>query len=306
MIFAYKKRSVSILLLTGGVFLNFRTDLTLERAELASEKGKGIKKEFKHNDFSNTTIIDILNEETALKLGKAVGRYITIEIPELQFLSSDLPKIVETVKDSLDLLLPEKNGLVLVAGVGNSDITADALGPFVASKILSTRHLSEELQKSIGFTEPLRPVSAISTGVLGQTGLESSEYIKCIVNEIKPCCVITIDALASRSVKRLGTTIQMSDTGIAPGSGINNKRKRIDEEFLGVPVIAIGIPTVVDALTLAESIYGEKIEPETSIEMIVTPKDIDMLIKNSSSLLATAINLSLQKSLTQDELTALL
>lgn len=286
--------------------MNFRTDLTLERAELASEQGKGIKKEFKHNDLSNTTIIDILNEETALKLGKAVGRYITIEIPELQFLSSDLPKIVETVKDSLDLLLPEKNGLVLVAGVGNSDITADALGPFVASKILSTRHLSEELQKSIGFTEPLRPVSAISTGVLGQTGLESSEYIKCIVNEIKPCCVITIDALASRSVKRLGTTIQMSDTGIAPGSGINNKRKRIDEEFLGVPVIAIGIPTVVDALTLAESIYGEKIEPETSIEMIVTPKDIDMLIKNSSSLLATAINLSLQKSLTQDELTALL
>ncbi len=295
-----------MILLTGGVFLNFRTDLTLERAELASEKGKGIKKEFKHNDFSNTTIIDILNEETAEKLGKAVGRYITIEIPELTFLSSDLPKIVETVKESLDLLLPHKNGLVLVAGVGNSDITADALGPFVASKILSTRHLSEDLQRSIGFSEPLRPVSAISTGVLGQTGLESSEYIKCIVKEINPCCVITIDALASRSVKRLGTTIQMSDTGIAPGSGINNKRKRIDEEFLGVPVIAIGVPTVVDALTLAESIYGKADEPQTVVDMIVTPKDIDLIIKNSSSLLATAINLSLQKSLNQDELTALL
>ena len=127
--------------------MNFRTDLTLERAELASEQGKGIKKEFKHNDLSNTTIIDILNEETASKLGKAVGRYITIEIPELQFLSSDLPKIVETVKDSLDLLLPEKNGLVLVAGVGNSDITADALGPFVASKILS--ELPSKLQVSV-------------------------------------------------------------------------------------------------------------------------------------------------------------
>ena len=135
------------------------------------------------------------DEETAEKLGKAVGRYITIEIPELTFLSSDLPKIVETVKESLDLLLPQQNGLVLVAGVGNSDITADALGPFVASKILSTRHLSEELQRSIGFKELLRPVSAISTGVLGQTGLESSEYIKCIVNEINPCCVITVDAL---------------------------------------------------------------------------------------------------------------
>ena len=286
--------------------MNFRTDLTLERTELAKESGKGIKKEFRHNDFSNTTIIDILNEKTAEKLGKAVGKYITIEIPELTYLSSDLPNIVETVKESLDLLLPHKNGLVLVAGVGNSDITADALGPFVASKIFSTRHLSGELQRNIGFTEPLRPVSAISTGVLGQTGLESSEYIKCIVSEIKPCCVITIDALASRSVKRLGNTIQMSNTGIAPGSGINNKRKRIDEEFLGVPVIAIGVPTVVDAVVLAESVFGKTAEKETDVDMIVTPKDIDVLIKNSADLIATSINLSLQKSLSYDELKSLL
>ena len=286
--------------------MNFRTDLTLERTELAKESVKGIKKEFRHNDFSNTTIIDILNDETAEKLGKAVGKYITIEIPELTYLSSDFKKIVDTVKESLDLLLPEGNGLVLVAGVGNSDITADALGPFVASKIFSTRHLSGELQKNIGFTEPLRPVSSISTGVLGQTGLESSEYIKCIANEIKPCCVITIDALASRSVKRLGNTIQMSDTGIAPGSGINNKRKRIDEGFLGVPVIAIGVPTVVDAVTLAESVFGKITEKETDIDMIVTPKDIDVLIKNSADLIATAINLSLQKSLNYDDLKSLL
>ena len=286
--------------------MNYRTDLTLERAELASEKGNGIKKEFKHTDYTNTTIIDILNEETAEKLGKAVGRYITIEIPDLNILSSEFDELSETVKESLDLLLPEKDGLVLVAGVGNSDITADALGPFVASGIFSTRHLSEELQKNIGFSEPLRPVSSISTGVLGQTGLESSEYIKSIANEIKPCCVITIDALASRSVKRLGTTIQMSDTGIAPGSGIGNKRKRIDKDFLGVPVIAIGVPTVVDTLTLAESICGEKVEKETAIDMIVTPKDIDVLIKNASNLIATAINLSLQKSLSYSDLKSLL
>lgn len=287
--------------------MNFRTDLTLERTELAKESGKGIKKEFRHNDFSNTTIIDVLNEETAEKLGKAVGKYITIEIPELTYLSSELPKITEIVKESLDLLLPqEENDLVLVAGVGNSDITADALGPFVASKIFSTRHLSGELQKNIGFTEPLRPVSAISTGVLGQTGLESSEYIKCIVNEIKPCCVITIDALASRSVKRLGNTIQMSDTGIAPGSGINNKRKRIDAEFLGVPVIAIGVPTVVDAVTLAESVFGKTAEKESGVDMIVTPKDIDVLIRNSADLIAASINLSLQKALNYDELKSLL
>ncbi len=286
--------------------MNFRTDLTLERTELAKESGKGIKKEFRHNDFSNTTIIDVLNKETAEKLGKAVGKYITIEIPELTYLSSEMKKIVDTVSEALDLLLPQGNGLVLVAGVGNSDITADALGPFVASKIFSTRHLSGELQKSIGLKEPLRPVSAISTGVLGQTGLESSEYIKCIVNEIKPCCVITIDALASRSVKRLGNTIQMSDTGIAPGSGINNKRKRIDEEFLGVPVIAIGVPTVVDAVTLAESVFGKASEKDGDIEMIVTPKDIDVLIKNSADLISASINLSLQRSLNYDELKSLL
>lgn len=286
--------------------MNFRTDLTLERAELTSEKGKGIKKEFRHNDFSTTTVIDILNEETAQKLGKAVGRYITIEIPELSFLSADTEKIVETIKESINLLLPQEEGLVLVVGVGNSDITADALGPFVASKIFSTRHLTESLQKSIGFKEPLRPVAAISTGVLGQTGLESSEYTKCVAEEIKPCCVITIDALASRSIKRLGTTIQMSNTGIAPGSGINNKRKRIDEDFLGVPVIAIGVPTVVDALTLAESLTGKSLEGETEAEMIVTPKDIDSLIKNAAGLISSAVNLSLQKTLCYDDLKMLL
>lgn len=287
--------------------MNFRTDLTLERAELASEKGSGIKKEFKHNDFSTTTVIDVLDEQTAQRLGKAVGKYITVEIPELTYLSVDSQKIINTVKESLDMLLPQNaNGTVLVAGVGNSDITADALGPFVASEIFSTRHLSEELQKSIGFKEKLRPVCAISTGVLGQTGLESSEYIKCIAEKIKPCCVITIDALASRSIKRLGTTIQMSNTGIAPGSGINNKRKRIDEFFLGVPVIAIGVPTVVDAVTLAENLSGENIEAAPEADLIVTPKDIDVLIKNAATLISSAVNLSLQKSLNYEELKALL
>ena len=286
--------------------MNFRTDLTLERAELAKENGKGIKKSFKHTDYSNTTIIDILDEETAEKLGKAVGRYITIEIPELNNLSGDFQEVSKTVKESLDLLLPKGDGLVLVAGVGNSDITADALGPFVASEIFSTRHLTEEIQRKIGFDEMLRPVSAISTGVLGQTGIESSEYIKCVANEINPACVITVDALASRSVKRLGTTIQMSDTGIAPGSGIGNKRKRIDENYIGVPVIAIGVPTVVDALTLAESICNHKLENEPETDMIVTPKDIDILIKNASELIATSINLSLQKTLNYHDLKMLL
>lgn len=293
----------------GVDFLDFRTDLTLERNELLKESINGIKKEVKENDYCKTTIIDIFTEEAAKKLGKAVGRYITIEIPNMNTVTSDLKGLLESIVESLLLLLPNENGSVLVAGVGNSDITADALGPFVASKIFVTRHLSRELQKEIGFSEPLRVVSSISTGVLGQTGLESSEYIKCIANELLPSAVITIDALATRNINRLGTTIQMSNTGIAPGSGINNKRKRIDEDFLGVPVIAIGVPTVVDAVSLIESALNvdeQDVEIKNDIDMIVTPKDIDLLIKNSVDLISTAINLSLQKTLTFEELKCLL
>ena len=287
--------------------MNFRTDLTLERTELIKGELTGVKKETTKNKYTVTTIIDILNEEAAEKLGKGIGRYITIDIPELGNLSDEHEGIVTDVSDALGKLLPDSEGLVLVAGVGNADITADALGPFVATRIFSTRHLSEELQKSIGFTEVLRPVAAISTGVLGQTGLESSEYIKCISGEIKPVCVITVDALASRSVERLGTTIQMSDTGIAPGSGIGNKRKRIDEEFLGVPVIAVGVPTVVDALALVRSLCkDENLSLKEEPNLIVTPKDIDMLIENSVNVISEAINLTLQKSLGYADLKSLL
>lgn len=197
--------------------MNFRTDLALERAEMVKADTKGVKKSERSTSKTKTTIIEITDSDGEKALGKPIGKYITVEMPpfssEVDTEDERLFELVNCVKE----LLP-KSGAVLVAGVGNADITADALGPFCASSVFSTRHISEELQKELGFSETLRAVSAVSTGVLGQTGLESSEYIKLISDGIKPSAVITVDALAARRVSRLGSTVQLSNTGISPGS----------------------------------------------------------------------------------------
>ena len=288
--------------------MKFRTDLALERHEMLKTELKGVKSTRRENDESITTIIEITDDDSAKKLGKAKGKYITLEMNSFsdEPVVSDgrLKALIESVKE----LLPKGEGVVLVAGVGNERITSDALGPMTASNIFATRHINDELRKSAGFNEKLRPVAAVSTGVLGKTGIESSEYIKSICESVKPECVITIDALAAGSIRRLGTTVQMSDTGIAPGSGIGNNRKRIDKAFIGVPVIAIGIPTVVDALSLASEISGineNDVESTEIVEkngLIVAPKDIDLLIKNASYLLALAINCALQPTLSVEDL----
>jgi spore protease len=292
--------------------LDFRTDLALERHEMLKTELKGVKSTRRENDESITTIIEITDDISAKKLGKAKGKYITLEMNSF----SDEPAIsdgrLKALIESIKELLPKGDGVVLVAGVGNESITSDALGPMTASNIFATRHINDELRKCAGFTEKLRPVAAVSTGVLGKTGIESSEYIKSICESVNPECVITIDALAAGSVKRLGTTVQMSDTGIAPGSGIGNNRKRIDEEYIGVPVIAIGIPTVVDALSLASELSGINENEIKSSEiirengLIVAPKDIDLLIKNASYLLALAINCALQPTLSVQDLYSLM
>lgn len=292
--------------------MKFRTDLALERHEMLNTKLNGVKSTKRENDEAITTIIEINDEASAKKLGKAKGKYITLEMNSF----SDEPAVsdgrLKALVESIKELLPKGDGVVLVAGVGNESITSDALGPMTASNIFATRHISDELRKHAGFSEKLRPVAAVSTGVLGKTGIESSEYIKSICESVKPQCVITVDALAAGSVKRLGTTVQMSDTGIAPGSGIGNNRKRIDEEYIGVPVIAIGIPTVVDALSLASELSGLNENEISTTEivqkngLIVAPKDIDLLIKNASYLLALAINCALQPTLSAQELYSLM
>ncbi len=287
--------------------MNFRTDLALERQEMIKTKLPGVKVTQSENNECKKTFIEITDEESAKKLGKGVGKYITLEMNRFSDDSAASRERINAIKESLAELLPQE-GSVLVAGVGNNDMTSDALGPKTASQIFATRHIGADLQKNAGISANLRSVSAVSTGVLGQTGLESGEFIRCICNEIKPSCVITIDALAAGSIKRLGKTIQMSDTGIAPGSGIGNARVRIDEALLGVPVIAIGIPTVVDAVSLSCELSGVSPEDisqealEDSDGLVVAPKDIDLLVKNASFLLALSVNSALQTELSVEEL----
>ena len=293
--------------------MNFRTDLALERAEDLNENVRGIKKYERKGENTKTTVIEVTSENAAKAIGKPCGKYITVETKpfseESDVFDGRLSELVLCLRD----LLPEKNGLVLVAGVGNPDITSDALGPFFSSKIFSTRHISDELKKAVGFSKDLRAVAAVSTGVLGQTGLESSEYIKYIADGIKPDCIITVDALAARSLSRLGCTVQLSNTGIAPGSGVGNSRKRIDEEYIGVPVIAIGVPTVVGASVLAGELLGDEnggrlksVLSKRGADMTVTPKDIDLLIKNAAYLLALSVNCALQPTLSPEEIAGLM
>ena len=292
--------------------MDFRTDLALERKEMVNEDIDGVEISNFENDECKTTIIEIKTEEAAKRLGKGVGKYITLEMNNFSNEAAVSDGRLKALTESIKALLPKGEGTVLVAGVGNGDITSDALGPDTASLIFATRHIDKEIQKVAGFSEDLRPVAVVSAGVLGKTGIESGEYIKSICDAVKPECVITIDALAAGRVERLGTTVQMSDTGIAPGSGIGNTRARIDEEFIGVPVIAIGVPTVVDAIALSAELSGvsrEKLDKSKLLNgerMIVAPKDIDLLVKNASYLLALSINCALQPTLSAQEMYTLM
>lgn len=292
--------------------MDFRTDLALERKEMLNAHIEGVEVTEYENDECKTTLIKILTPQAAERLGKGVGKFITVETDAFSDVAAVSDGRLSALIKSIKALLPKSDGTVLVAGVGNADMTSDSLGPQTASKIFATRHIGDELHKHAGFDKPLRSVAAVSSGVLGQTGIETGEYLKSICEAVKPCCVITVDALAAGSVSRLGTTVQMSDTGIAPGSGIGNTRGRIDEKYLGVPVIAIGVPTVVDALCLATELTGVehgKFSKENRGKgegLVVAPKDIDLLVKNASYLLAMAINCALQPSLTPQEMYALM
>lgn len=292
--------------------MDFRTDLALERKEMLNAHIEGVEVTEYENDECKTTLIKILTPQAAERLGKGVGKFITVETDAFSDVAAVSDGRLSALIKSIKALLPKSDGTVLVAGVGNADMTSDSLGPQTASKIFATRHIGDELHKHAGFDKPLRSVAAVSSGVLGQTGIETGEYLKSICEAVKPCCVITVDALAAGSVSRLGTTVQMSDTGIAPGSGIGNTRGRIDEKYLGVPVIAIGVPTVVDALCLATELTGVehgKFSKENRGKgegLVVAPKDIDLLVKNASYLLAMAINCALQPAFTPQEMYALM
>ncbi len=294
--------------------MNFRTDLAVEAVEvLDSHKIKGITQQEKNLGSLKIIKVSIKTDEAAKKIGKLKGEYITIELPTLTDNAQDINEKVETISEQIRYLLP-KNGLIFVVGLGNESITPDALGPRTIKSILATRHITKEIARSTGL-EALRGVAAIAPGVLGQTGIEVSEIIQSIIKKINPVGLIVVDALASMQASRLGTTIQICNTGISPGSGVGNSRPGLNEKTMGVPVIGVGVPTVVDAQTLAKDIlklsensYNERLNDKTMPSgepMIVTPREIDLLIERASKLLAMSINSALQPEFSIEEIMSL-
>ncbi len=273
-----------------------RTDLALECINTETGKGQGIHCCYRGESF-RITDIKIDSDSDGERIGKPKGRYLTLETEALSRFTDSYRQLTEEFAKELSAFLPE-TGAVLVAGLGNSSITPDALGPRCAGKILATRHLKQELMEGeADFLRNMRPVSVVQSGVLGQTGIESAEIVSALCNRIKPSAVIAVDALACAELSRLGTTIQMCDSGISPGSGVQNKRRELSERTLGVPVLAVGVPTVVDLHTAAENITGTAPAPD-SRNMMITPKDIDRLIDHAAAMIATGINLALHKELT--------
>lgn len=294
--------------------MNFRTDLALERQEYIKSKTiDGVESSEETKDNVKITTISVTNPNGEKAIGKPMGKYVTLEISSLMKNSSLIDCAAEVLAPELKKLLPG-SGVVLVVGLGNEKITPDALGPKCISLMFATRHIGSELAKSVGLGR-LRSVAAIAPGVLGQTGIETAEVIEAVAKKINPAAVVIIDALASRRLSRLGTTVQMSDTGISPGSGVGNRRVEISKKTLGIPVVAMGVPTVVDGATMAYDLLEEfGIDPENERRtlnfkseslMMVTPKEIDLLIERSAELIAMGINCAMQPDLSAEDLLAL-
>lgn len=306
------------------------TDLAIEIAQSITTRATKIKGVEIHNeqwDIADTlvTLVKITNESGAKAMGKPKGSYITLESPLLKENDREAHNLIIEVlsKYIANLCIVNENPSVLVVGLGNSHVTPDSLGPKTIDRILVTRHLKDNISEDIAGC--VSSVAAIAPGVMGITGIETVEIVKGITEKIKPDIVIAIDALAARKVSRINSTIQISDTGIAPGAGVGNTRKAINKESLGVPVIAIGVPTVVDAATLAndtldimidnmlaladergpfyEMLSKMSVEDKYSLilntlspyadNMFVTPKEVDAVIDNLVNIIANSINIAL-------------
>ncbi len=270
--------------------MQYRTDLALE--SLARTQVREGITEHKRGEHFSITEIRIADDASGRPLGKGKGRYITLEGQSLSRFSDHFEQMALEFAAELRPLLPESGG-VLVAGLGNQDITPDALGPRVAAKVLATRHLRKELEaEDEAFLKDLRQVSVLAGGVLGQTGIETAELLLAVCDKIAPCAVVAVDALACSSLHRLGTTVQLSDTGIAPGSGVANHRMALTQENFGIPVIGVGVPTVIGMRTIAEDLTGQPPKLPAP-DMMVTPRDVDRLISQAAHLVACGINLAL-------------
>ncbi|GAA3647049.1 GPR endopeptidase [Asaccharospora irregularis] len=309
---------------------NIRTDLALEAREIYEESEKnsnipGVEMETKELENCIVTKVEIIDEKGSEIMGKGIGKYVTLESNLMKFDDDESrEQIIKYLKDELvEIFGTDKTKKTLVIGLGNWNITSDALGPKSVSKTLVTRHIFKNYNKD--YDDDFTEVAGLSPGVMGITGIETSEIVKSIVDKIKPDRVVAIDALASRKMERVNATIQISTAGISPGGGVGNKRKALNKDYLGVDVVAIGVPTVVDAATLAndvldlaidnlisqseetESFYNvlkqlkeeekyllikDSLDPYDK-NLIVTPKDIDDTIENLSIIISEGLNRSL-------------
>lgn len=322
---------------------NVRTDLTLEAHELIREKAvrennknqgtPGLDVENAGDDNIKITRVRVTSPTGEAAIGKPMGNYITLEVPGLRDNDQELYENTcrALARELVGILKLGDKSTILVVGLGNWNVTPDALGPKVVSSMMVTRHLLEYVPEQVD--EGVRPVCAVAPGVLGITGIETGEIIKGIVDRIKPDFIIAIDALASRKMDRVNTTIQIADTGIAPGSGVGNKRMELSKETLGIPVIAIGVPTVVDAATMANDaidlvldnmieqapqgtefynmmksidrnekfvMIQEVLKPYIG-NLIVTPKEIDEVIEKVAKVIANGLNIALHKGITLND-----
>lgn len=280
--------------------MSIRTDLAIDE-KIEEGNISGVIKKIKTKEYITVTDIQITEEEAAKQLNKPKGRYINLEFPPLSNLS-DYSTLIGEIKESLNCLLEDREKGVLVAGLGNSEITPDAVGPNTAKRILATRHIKKDFAEKIGL-KGLKSVAVITPDVLGKTGIEASESVEAAVEKTNPSAVIAIDALCSKSLSRLFTAVQISDTGISPGSGVKNARKELSRKILKVPVIAVGVPTVVDASVIAYELTGK--ESQTNTDLIVTPKDIDYLCEKMCEILSKALNLFLQPEIPPEVLESL-
>lgn len=270
--------------------MNVRTDLAVEFAADKVNNKSGISVEKYEEKNIRVSTVKISNHSAAAVLNKPIGKYITLE-SACGINLFELEDIDDILEKELKSVIGDIEGTALVVGIGNTTITPDALGPNTASGILATRHISSELAQKIGL-KGLRPVSVLSPGVLGQTGMEVKEIIDGTVGKVSPSVIIIIDALAAREVSRLGNTVQISDSGISPGSGVGNSRDEISRSTVGVRCISIGVPTVVEAATLCYDLTGHSTRDHEPL--IVTPRDIDRLTHRASKVISTALNRVLQ------------
>ena len=302
--------------------MQIRTDLAMESVGPDGAKGKtkipGVKVSIWEEGGITITEV-VVDEEAGVRFtGKPMGRYVTLECGAVKTGSPDVRRAVSSLlAEELMRMLPEGEAPVMVVGLGNRQVTPDALGPMTVDCTLVTRHIFQELPDSVD--DRMRPVCAIAPGVLGVTGIETLEMVSALADRVRPRAVVAIDSLAAREVGRVGTAIQLTDTGIQPGSGVGNHRRALDQGAVGAPVIAVGVPTVIYAATIVRDALGKLGGAEEDVErltdemlrnatgdMIVTPREVDDLVEDVAGIVALGINQALHPGLSEAEISTMM